>query len=49
MGRKVDLTKEHPEYYSARPEPELVEIGEAQYLTIEGVGPPGISGVPGEA
>ena len=41
MGRKVDLTKEHPEYYSARPELELVEIGEAQYLTIEGVGPPG--------
>lgn len=41
MVRKVDLAREHPEYYSAGPEPEVVEIGEAQYLTIGGTGLPG--------
>ena len=38
---KLDLTKEHKTYYAAKTAPEIVEIGEGKFLTIEGKGAPG--------
>jgi len=38
---KLDLTKEYKSYYTAKTTPEIVELGEAQFLTIEGEGAPG--------
>lgn len=37
---KVDLVKEYKSYYWAGKKPEVVEFGEAKYLTIEGKGEP---------
>lgn len=37
---KLDLTKEDKVYYTAKTTPEIVEFGEAQFLTIEGKGAP---------
>lgn len=37
---KLDLTKEYKSYYKAGKKPEIVEFGEADYLTIEGKGEP---------
>ncbi len=39
MG-KTDLTKLYPAYYKARPQPELVELEEANFLSITGKGDP---------
>ncbi len=38
---KLDLTKEYKSYYTAKTTPEIVEIEEGQFLTIEGKGAPG--------
>ena len=38
---KLDLTKEYKSYYTAKTEPEVVEITEGIFLTIEGKGAPG--------
>ena len=38
---KLDLTKKYKSYYAAKTTPEIVEIEEAQFLTIEGKGAPG--------
>lgn len=38
---KLDLIKEYKTYYKAKTTPEVVEFGEAQFLTIEGKGEPG--------
>jgi len=38
---KFDLTKEYKTYYTAKTTPEIVEIEEGQFLTIEGKGAPG--------
>lgn len=38
--KKLDLTKAFKGYYSAKPKPELVEFGEAHYLSIDGKGDP---------
>ncbi|AGK61707.1 hypothetical protein Asulf_01736 [Archaeoglobus sulfaticallidus PM70-1] len=37
---KLDLTKEYKTYYTAKTTPEIVEIEEGQFLTIEGKGSP---------
>jgi hypothetical protein len=37
---KLDLTKEHKQYYTAKSTPVIVEFGEIPYLTIEGKGEP---------
>ena len=37
---KLDLAKEYKSYYKAGTKPELVEFGEANYLTIAGKGEP---------
>ena len=37
---KLDLTKEYKTYYIAKTTPEIVEIEEGQFLTIEGKGAP---------
>jgi len=38
---KVDLYKLHKAEYAATPKPEIVRIGKANYLGIEGRGAPG--------
>ena len=38
---KLDLTKEYKTYYTAKTIPEIVEIEEGKFLTIEGKGAPG--------
>jgi len=38
---KFDLTKEYKTYYTAKTTPEIVEIEEGKFLTIEGKGAPG--------
>ena len=38
---KLDLTKEYRSYYTAKAVPEIVELDEGKFLTIEGVGAPG--------
>ncbi|HEC87472.1 MAG TPA: hypothetical protein ENI49_06395 [Thermoplasmatales archaeon] len=38
---KLDLTKEYKTYYTAKTTPEIVEIEEGKFLTIEGKGAPG--------
>lgn len=38
--KKLDLTKEYKNYYSAKTKPELFEIGSANYLSIKGKGDP---------
>ncbi len=38
---KLDLTKEYSAYYTAKTVPEIVEIGEGKFLSIEGKGAPG--------
>lgn len=38
---KLDLTKEYKSYYTAKTTPEIVEIEEGKFLTIEGKGAPG--------
>jgi len=38
---KLDLTKEYKSYYTAKTIPEIVEIEEGRFLTIEGKGAPG--------
>jgi len=38
---KLDLTKEYKTYYTAKTTPEIVEIEEGKFLTIEGKGTPG--------
>jgi len=35
---KLDLTKEYKTYYTAKTTPEIVEIEEGKFLTIEGKG-----------
>jgi len=35
---KLDLTKEFRNYYRAKATPEVVELGEAPFLTLEGKG-----------
>lgn len=37
---KLDLTKKYRNYYSAKAEPELVELASANYISIKGVGDP---------
>ena len=37
---QLDLLKEYKSYYNAGKNPEIVEFGEANYLTIEGIGEP---------
>src|SRR5690349_18544993 len=37
---KLDLAKKYKAYYSAKPEPAIVEFPEAQYLAINGQGDP---------
>ena len=37
---KLDLVKEYKSYYKSGKKPEIVEFGEANYLTIEGMGEP---------
>ncbi len=37
---KLDLTKVYESYYTAKITPEIVEIGEGRFLTIEGKGAP---------
>ena len=37
---KLDLTKEHKAYYTATSKPELLTIGKAQFLSIQGKGDP---------
>ncbi|MBZ4188561.1 GyrI-like domain-containing protein [Niabella beijingensis] len=37
---KLDLTKEYPHYYKAKPEPALVTIEAAQFLSVTGKGDP---------
>jgi hypothetical protein len=37
---KIDLTKEYKTYYTAKIYPEIVEIEEGKFLTIEGKGAP---------
>jgi len=41
MKTKIDLTKEYKSYYTAKTTPEIVEIEEGKFLTIEGEGAPG--------
>jgi len=41
MKTKLDLTKEYKTYYTAKTTPEIVEIDEGKFLTIEGKGAPG--------
>lgn len=41
MATKLDLTKEYKTYYTAKTTPEIVEIEEGKFLTIEGKGAPG--------
>jgi|GEM_PF-4100017 hypothetical protein len=36
--RKLDLTKEHKSYYTAKTHPEVVEFGEVAYLVDRGKG-----------
>jgi len=38
---KLDLTKAHKNYYTARTTPEIVEVEGGRFLTIEGKGAPG--------
>lgn len=38
---KFDLTKEYKSYYTAKTTPEIVEIEEGKFLTVEGKGAPG--------
>lgn len=38
---KLNLTKEYKKYYTAKTTPEIVEIGEGKFLTVEGRGAPG--------
>jgi len=44
MKTKLDLTKEYKTYYTAKTTPEIVEIYEGKFLTIEGKGTPGGEG-----
>ncbi len=37
---KLDLTKLYPDYYKAKPQPELVDLAEANFLSITGKGDP---------
>ncbi len=37
---KLDLTKEYKTYYTAKASPQIVEFGEAKFLSIEGKGEP---------
>ena len=37
---KVDLAKQHKQYYTAKPHPELVDIAPAHFLSITGQGDP---------
>lgn len=39
-SEKLDLAKKYPHYYRAKVEPEIVYVGEAKYVTIEGRGAP---------
>jgi hypothetical protein len=39
-GAKVDLFRERPEYFTGRPEPELIRLRPVRYLAIEGAGSP---------
>lgn len=41
MTTKLDLTKEYKTYYTAKTTPEIVEVEEGKFLTIEGKGAPG--------
>ena len=41
MKSKLDLTKKYKKYYTAKTVPEIVDIEEGQFLTIEGKGAPG--------
>ncbi|KYH38455.1 MAG: hypothetical protein AYL30_004560 [Candidatus Hecatellales archaeon B24] len=38
---KLDLAKEYKSYYTAKTTPEIVDIGEGKFLTVEGRGAPG--------
>jgi len=38
---KLDLSKEYKSYYTAKTTPEIVDIGEGKFLTVEGKGAPG--------
>ena len=38
---KLDIQKEYKSYYAAREQPEVVEITEANYVSILGKGSPG--------
>ncbi len=38
---KLDLTKEYKTFYTAKTTPEIVEIEEGKFFTIEGKGAPG--------
>jgi hypothetical protein len=37
---KIDLTKKHKSYFTAKAEPELVEFGKANFISITGKGDP---------
>jgi hypothetical protein len=39
-AKKLDLTKEYKKYYTAKTFPEIVEVEEGKFLTIEGNGAP---------
>lgn len=37
---KIDLTRQRPEFFDVKETPELVTLGPARYLTLEGIGAP---------
>jgi hypothetical protein len=41
VAEKIDLYKLHKNEYKAKPAPELIDIGPAKYLAIDGKGEPG--------
>ncbi len=40
MTRKIDLKKEYRTYYIADETPQILDLGKAQYITVEGKGAP---------
>lgn len=40
MVRKIDLKKKYKTYYTASEDPQILGLGEARYITIEGKGAP---------
>ncbi|MFZ6012618.1 MAG: GyrI-like domain-containing protein [Bacteroidota bacterium] len=38
--KKIDLTKQHAEYYTAKPQPALIDLPPVSYLSVTGQGDP---------